>query len=361
MNLTGANTYSGGTTVNQGTLTIGTGGTLGAATGALSVNNTNTGAATDTVLNLATAVNTTTGSLSGTIAVPSSGVNTATINTQSGRTFTVNQTTAGTYAGVIAGTGDFVLGASSTNTLTLTGANTYTGTTTVNAGTLALVGGSQASPITVSSGASLSFAIGSPTTSTSTFNVTAGTIKVTGTPTLDSHTLITSSTGITGTPTLDAAIPGYSLKKYGNSLKLVTLYGDWVEMNNVTGAKGADDDGDTYSNLMEYAFGTNPKVASAGTITYGSGVVTATGQPVLVEDSGVYYAVFGRRADYVAAGLTYTVQFSAELGTWTDGTTTPTVIATDGTIDAVRVPFPNFVPTNAGPKKPTFFRVVIAE
>lgn len=362
LNLTGANTYGGGTTVNQGTLTVGTGGTLGAVTGALVVSNTNTGAGTNSVLNLATAVNTTTGSLSSTIAVPTSGINTATINTQTGRTFTVNQTVDGTYAGVIAGTGDFVLGASSTNTLTLTGANTYTGTTTVNAGTLALVGGSQASPVTVSTGASLSFAIGSPTTSSSSFDVTAGTIKVTGTPTLDSHTLVTSSTGITGTPTLHAAIPGYLLKKYNdNSLRLISLYQEWADVNNVTGAKGADDDGDSFSNLMEYAFGTNPKVASSGSITYSGGAVTATGQPVLLEESGVYYAVFGRRADYVAAGLTYTVQFSAGLDQWTDGVVAPTVIATDGTIDAVRVPFPNFVPTPAGPKKPTFFRVQIAE
>jgi autotransporter-associated beta strand protein len=362
LNLSGANTYGGGTTVNQGTLTVGTGGTLGAVTGALVVSNTNTGAGTDTVLNLATAVNTTTGSLSGTIAVPSSGINTATINTQTGRVFTVNQTVAGTYAGAIAGTGDFVLGASSTNTLSLTGANTYTGTTTVNAGTLALIGGSQASPITVSTGASLGFTIGSPTTSTSTFNLTNGTIKITGTPTLDSHTLITSSTGIIGSATLDVAIPGYVLKKYDdNSLRLISLYQEWADLLGVTGAKDADDDSDTYSNLMEYAFGTNPKVASSGSITYSGGLVTATGQPVLVEDSGFYYAVFGRRTDYVDAGLTYTVQFSAGLDEWTNGVVAPTVIATDGTIDAVRVPFPNFVSTPAGPKKPTFFRVQIAE
>jgi autotransporter-associated beta strand protein len=362
LNLTGANTYSGGTTVNQGTLTIGTGGTLGAVTAALSVNNTNTGAGTDAALNLATSVNSTTGSLSGTIAVPSSGVNTATINTQSGRAFTVNQTTAGIYAGVIAGAGDFVLGASSTNTLTLTGANTYTGTTTVNAGTLALIGGSQASPITVSTGASLSFAIGSPTTSTSTFNLTNGTIKITGTPTADSHTLITSSTGITGTPTLHAAIPGYLLKKYNdNSLRLISLYQEWVDVNNVTGVRGADDDGDSFSNLMEYAFGTNPQVASSSSITFSGGAVTSPGQPLLLEESGVYYAVFGRRSDYVAAGLTYTVQFSAGLDQWTNGVSEPVIIATDGNIDAVRVPFPNFVSTIAGPKKPTFFRVQIVD
>ncbi|MGD0769916.1 MAG: autotransporter-associated beta strand repeat-containing protein, partial [Tepidisphaeraceae bacterium] len=133
--LSGANSYSGGTTVNGGTLTVATGGTLGATTGPLAVNNPNTGAGTNVVLNLSTSAATTTGSLSGTIAVPSSGVNTATIN-NGGQLFTVNQTTAGAYAGTIAGTGGFTLGSLSTSTLTLSGTDTYSGGTTVNAGTL---------------------------------------------------------------------------------------------------------------------------------------------------------------------------------------------------------------------------------
>ena len=137
--LSGANSYSGGTTLSQGTITVGTGGTLGATTGALSVNNTNNSAAGNAVvLNLATAVDTTVGSLSGTLATPTSGTNTATINTQTGRNFTVNQTLDNTYAGVIAGAGGFTLGDLSTSKLTLSGTNTYTGATTVNGGTLVM-------------------------------------------------------------------------------------------------------------------------------------------------------------------------------------------------------------------------------
>jgi autotransporter-associated beta strand protein len=142
LNLTSAaNDYTGGTTLNQGTLSLGTIGTLGASTGALAVNNdNNTAAGTQAVLNLATGVDTTVGSLSGMIATPTSGTNTATINTQTGRTFTVNQTANGTYAGVIAGGGNFALGSGSSHALTLTGNNTYTGSTTVSSGSLIING-----------------------------------------------------------------------------------------------------------------------------------------------------------------------------------------------------------------------------
>ena len=147
--LSGGNTYSAGTILNQGTLTVGTAGTLGAVTGALAVNNTNTGAGTDAVLNLSTGADTTVGSLSGTIAMPTTGTNTATITTQTTRNFTVNQTAAGSYSGVIAGAGSFTLGSLSTNTLTLSGANTYTGATTVTTGTLLINGDSSGATGTV--------------------------------------------------------------------------------------------------------------------------------------------------------------------------------------------------------------------
>jgi autotransporter-associated beta strand protein len=147
-NITPVNTYTGGTILNQGGITLGDGATLG--TGALQVNNTNTsGPGTDAVLTLATGSDLTVGSLSGSIAAPTSGTNTATIQTQSGRTFTVNQTADGIYGGVISGAGNFTLGAASTHSLTLSGTNTYSGTTTVSAGTLYVAGALTSSAVTV--------------------------------------------------------------------------------------------------------------------------------------------------------------------------------------------------------------------
>jgi autotransporter-associated beta strand protein len=136
----GANSYLGDTLVRQGTLTVAPTGSLGDPTFGLEVSNNNTtGPGTNTVLNLSTVNDTNVGNLSGFISTPTSGTNTATINTGgSGRNFNVTQTTAFTAAAGIAGAGNFTLTAGSTATLTLTGNLTYTGTTTVNAGTLRL-------------------------------------------------------------------------------------------------------------------------------------------------------------------------------------------------------------------------------
>jgi len=106
-----------------------------------------------------------------------------------------------------------------TGTLELTGSNSYTGLTTVSQGTLALVGGNQASAITVAPGASLGFTLGSPTTSTSTVDLTNGTVKITGTTGAPSYLLMTASS-ISGAPTLATAIPGYQLVKANEDKEL---------------------------------------------------------------------------------------------------------------------------------------------
>ena len=208
---------------------------------------------------------------------------------------------------------------SGSGTWILAGANTYTGATAVNGGTLALVGGSQASPITVHSGGKLGFTLGSPTTSTSTFDLSAGTIRISGTPTLDSYDLITSSAGITGTPTLDTPVPGYALQVAGNSLTLVKManYDSWAATQSPPLTGGASAVGaDGLSNLMIYAIDglkTDHTNGAAGTLT--GNLLT-----------------FTKRAEAISYGdVAWAIETSPDLVTWTiqvsqpKGDATPTI------------------------------------
>ena len=128
-------------------------------------------------------------------------------------------------------------------------------------------------------------------------------------------------------------------------------------------AAGSDPDGDTLNNLQEFAFGTDPTVSSNAAIVYDGTSVTTPGIPKMIEESGMYYAVFGRRSDYQTAGITYTVEFSADLssGNWTASAVGLTEITSTGTIHAVKVPFPGFVNSASGPQKARFFRVGISQ
>lgn len=137
--LTGANLYTGGTTVNDGALVLGAGGSL-AAGSALNLNGTG-------VLDLSAGGNQTIATLGGDGGQVRLG----------GTTLSVG---AGTYGGVIAGSGG--VNKTGNGALTLNGASTYTGPTQVNAGSL-IVGGDAAhasasvqSNVTVANTATLS-------------------------------------------------------------------------------------------------------------------------------------------------------------------------------------------------------------
>jgi len=114
-----------------------------------------------------------------------------------------------------------------TGTWILSGANTYTGATTVTAGTLALVGGSQTSPITVTPAGALGFTLGSPTTSTSTVTFAAGSkVAITGTPAAPTaYLLMTAAGGISGAPGLATPIPGYFVETRNSGTEL------WLDFN----------------------------------------------------------------------------------------------------------------------------------
>jgi autotransporter-associated beta strand protein len=143
------------------------------------------------------------------------------------KTLELGGTGAGTstFTGdLVNGSGTLVLTKTGTSTWVLSGDNTYTGTTTVTGGTLALVGGSQTSPITVNNGTKLGFTLGSPTTSTASLTLGGtSTITITGTPDGTSDYLLMTAASFSGTPSLDAEVGGYSLELQAGGTQLVLV------------------------------------------------------------------------------------------------------------------------------------------
>lgn len=142
LTLSGTNTFTGGTTVNAGTLTMGSVNALGSTSGPLTVNG--------GVLNMG-AQSLTVGNLSGTGGTIS--------GTSVARTLTIGQGngTGGNFQGVIAdGTGGTTaLTKTGTGTIALSGNNTYTGATAINAGTLRVNGSLGATAISVGASGTL--------------------------------------------------------------------------------------------------------------------------------------------------------------------------------------------------------------
>jgi autotransporter-associated beta strand protein len=147
-------------------------------------------------------------------------------------------------------------------TMTLSGINTYTGTTTINAGTLVITGATQATSAINFGGGVLGLDVASPVTAANaTIDFTGQSVLVTGMPTLASYTLLTVGS-INGTePTLAAPAPsGYELDIVGNELRLVqtggtSAYATWSAVNAPTGDPDDDFDTDGVSNAVEFVLG----------------------------------------------------------------------------------------------------------
>ena len=131
-------------------------------------------------------------------------------------------------------------------------------------------------------------------------------------------------------------------------------------------AVGSNPDGDSLTNLQEFAFGTDPTVSSSGPITYSGGVLTAYGPPEVSNFAGGpngvdYRMVFCRRKNPTSLGLTYTAEFSVDFTTWSANAVIPTLLGTDaaGVMEVVSVPYPFFIVTARGVEKPTFSHVKV--
>jgi autotransporter-associated beta strand protein len=180
--LTGTNDYSGTSTITEGTLSIGNGGASGSInsaainnSGTLIFNRTNNSTYGGTISGTGTLTKLGTGTLYFTGENDYGGVSTITAGTLSigdgGTTGSIsnssisnsgslhfNRSNNSTYSGVISGTGTLTkLGA---GTLYLTGANTYSGTSSITAGTLSLGDGGATGSVastTISNNGSLEF------------------------------------------------------------------------------------------------------------------------------------------------------------------------------------------------------------
>ncbi len=174
-----------------------------------------------------------------------------------------------------------------------------------------------------------------------------------------------------GSPTITAASTSpTTISPATQQETLQSLYQAWLV--GYTFATGDDQsatgnpDGDAWSNLQEYAFGTNPTNGAATSIAYAGVLLTSSGPPQAANfASGTgwdYRAVFCRRVSYASIILTYTVQFSADNLVWVDSTVTPTVLATDAgnVMQAVYVRYPLFIRPGGVVKKAQFFRVGVS-
>jgi len=122
----------------------------------------------------------------------------------------------------------------------------------------------------------------------------------------------------------------------------------------------ANPDGDSLTNLQEFAFGTDPSQSSGESVSWSGNTFGSGGLPVPFKTSTAtsftFRAVFARRTDFAAARLSYRVEFSGDLSTWRASTSTPVILAENSEMQVVSVPYPFFV----NGKNARFFRVNVS-
>lgn len=219
---------------------------------------------------------------------------------------------------------------SGTGTWSLVRSNSYTGPTTINAGTLSLGNGtsntnlSDSAAVIVAHGATLH-------------------LNYSGTDTVASL----SFGGIARPPGVYSAANSPFITGSGTLTVLTgpaTDYAGWAAFHGLTGAENADDDQDGVRNRDEYAFGLDPR----------SG---ASSNPITVPlDKATGTFTYKRRVPALT-GLSCAIWTSTNLTEWTEDTgAAQSVTGTSGDVETVEVTL-----TNSLPASPKLFLQVRAE
>ena len=99
-------------------------------------------------------------------------------------------------------------------------------------------------------------------------------------------------------------------------------------------------------NLIEFGFGSDPKIGTSQFLTLSGNTITSVGLPSITTtgtgDQTRLRVQFLRRLN--DSTVTYTVQFSDDLVNWTNATNAPSVIGSNSTFEAVSVDDNVFVP-----------------
>ncbi|MDR6773255.1 autotransporter domain-containing protein [Azospirillum sp. BE72] len=316
--LSGTNSFTGGSSINSGTLTLNGGAAL-ADSGTLDVGASGT---------LQLGANETVGALSGAGII---GLNAYTLTTSAGTNSTVSGSITGTGGLIKAGTG----------TLTLSGTGSYTGGTTITGGTL--VAGS-ASALT-SSGA---MSIGSGAAFQLNTNITVGALSGAGNVLLGANALTfgdatdtTLSGSITGTGGLVKAGSGVAtLSGVTNLSGAVNVGGGTLALAGTIGAATIA----VGATLASTGALTTGAIVNSGTIALGSSVLTAGGN---ITGMGSITVTIGSGGSGYIVNTANTANYTPGAGTVT---VTPTLsgvtIANGATVALIR--------GNAGSTAPNF-------
>ncbi|MGC4014360.1 MAG: autotransporter-associated beta strand repeat-containing protein [Luteolibacter sp.] len=212
---------------------------------------------------------------------------------------------------LLAGTGGAGLVKNGTGKLTLSGANTYTGDTTANGGTLSLGTAylADASKVNLNNGAALN-------------------LTFAGTDTVDQLIIdgVQQSPGTWGSSASSATHQDDLHFSGTGTLTVVTgpanPYAGWAASKGLTGAndaKNLDPDNDGWNNLQEFGFGGDPLSGTTGQRIVGRVATVNTFKMLTLTVPIRNGAIFAGSPDLTATvdGVTYHIQASLDLQDWT--------------------------------------------